>query len=341
MPVKGAISILTTADDAGQRLDTVVARHLADCSRSMAATLIRKGALRVQDAVKKPGYKVRGGEIIAGQIPSPEAIALQPEPIPLRILYEDEHLIVLNKQPGLVVHPAPGNYSGTLVNGLLYHCPNLEGIGLERRPGIVHRLDKGTSGTLVVAKNQVALNRLAEQFKARRIAKTYLALVYGEMPSASGTINLPVGRHPVDRKKMSVHSRRGREAETRWWVKQRFGGLTLVGVDLKTGRTHQIRVHCAAMKRPIVGDPAYCTKKTARQHLSRMNVDNALKLKLQGAGRQMLHAWKLAFAHPQTGTQMSFQAPLPADMEALLEGLRLEGLGAAFLSDHPSEGEKG
>ncbi len=324
---KGAISILTTAGDAGQRLDTVVARHLADCSRSMAAALIRNGAIRVQGVVRKPGYKVKGGENIAGQIPPPETIALQPEPIPLSILYEDEHVIVLNKQPGLVVHPAPGNYRGTLVNGLLYHCPDLEGIGLERRPGIVHRLDKGTSGAMVVAKNQVALSRLAEQFKARQVAKTYLALVYGEMPSASGTIDLPVGRHPVDRKKMSVHSRRGRKAETRWWVEQRFGGLTLVGVDLKTGRTHQIRVHCAAMKRPIVGDPAYCTKKTARQHLSHMKVDNALKLLLEGARRQMLHAWKLAFVHPQTRAQMSFQAPLPADMEALLAALRLDGGG--------------
>ena len=341
MPVKGAISILTTPDDAGQRLDTVVAQCLPDCSRSMAAILIRNGAIRVQGAVKKPGYKVRGGEIIAGQIPPPEAIALEPEPIPLNILYEDEHLIVLNKQPGLVVHPAPGNYRGTLVNGLLYHCPNLEGIGLERRPGIVHRLDKGTSGALVVAKNQVALNRLADQFKTRTVMKTYLALVYGEMPSDRGVIRLPVGRHPVDRKKMSVHSRRGRMAETRWWVRQRFGGLTLVGVDLKTGRTHQIRVHCAALKRPIVGDPAYCTKKTARQHLARLDLDNALKLKLQGVGRQMLHAWELTFVHPQTHAQMSFQAPLPADMGALLAALGLEGVGNMSLSDHPFEGEKG
>jgi len=321
MPAKGAFSFLTTTKDDGQRLDTVVSRHLVDCSRSMAATLIRKGAIRVQALQRKPGYKVSVGERIAGQIPPPATVALQPEPIPLRILYEDESLIVVNKQAGLVVHPAPGHYSGTLVNGLLYHCPNLDGIGLERRPGIVHRLDKDTSGALVVAKNQAAMNHLADQFKGRQVKKTYLALVYGEMPSASGIINLPVGRHPVNRKKMSVHSRRGRKAETRWQVRQHLDGLTLLELELKTGRTHQIRVHCAAMQRPIVGDPTYCTKKTARQHLAHTHLDDALKLKLEQAERQMLHAWRIGFAHPQTGAPLSFEAPLPEDMDLLLAAL--------------------
>ena len=252
MPAEGNFSILPTIHDDGLRLDTVVARHLTAVSRSMAAALIRKGLIEVQGITRKPGYKVKAGEAITGRIPAPETIELKPEPIPLNILYEDDDLVVVNKPPGMVVHPAVGHAKGTLVNGLLYHCPDLEGIGFERRPGIVHRLDKDTSGALVVAKNQVAMNHLARQFKVRKVAKTYLALVYGDMPADSGVIELPVGRHPVHRKKMSVHSRRGRDAETRWRISERYGGLSLLDLDLKTGRTHQIRVHCAAMQHPIV-----------------------------------------------------------------------------------------
>jgi 23S rRNA pseudouridine1911/1915/1917 synthase len=322
MPAEGNFSILTTIRDHGQRLDAVVATHLPDCSRSMAATLIRKGMISIQGVVKKPGYKVKAGETIAGLVPSPAKVDLQPEPIPLDILHEDDALIVLNKQPGLVVHPAPGHASGTLVNGLLDHCPDLEGIGWERRPGIVHRLDKDTSGVIVVAKNQTAMNRLARQFKAREVAKTYLALVYGEMPAESGVIELPVGRHPEHRKKMSVHSHRGRKAETQWQIRDRYGGLTLLMLKLKTGRTHQIRVHCAAMQRPIVGDPTYCSKKTARQYLNQMKISEAQKRIIQQIHRQMLHAWQLSFIHPHTGDRVSFQAPLPPDMFELLEALR-------------------
>jgi 23S rRNA pseudouridine1911/1915/1917 synthase len=322
MPGTGAFSILTTERDAGQRLDTIVALHLEDCSRSLAATLIRKGEVRVHGSLKKPGYKVRAGESIEGRVPPAEVVNLAPEPIPLDILFEDDHVIVLNKQPGLVVHPAPGHFSGTLVNGLLYRYPDLEGIGLERRPGIVHRLDKDTSGALVVAKNGFALNSLAQQFKARRVDKTYLALVYGRMGSEGGEIRLPVGRHPVDRKKMSVHSRRGRAAETRWHVQERLEGLTLVQIDLKTGRTHQIRVHLAAMHHPVVGDPVYCPQKSVRRYLTGVGLSNRLVLLVAGVKRQMLHAWRLAFDHPRTGERIGITAPMPDDMEALLMDLR-------------------
>jgi 23S rRNA pseudouridine1911/1915/1917 synthase len=322
MPEERRFSILTKTSDAGQRLDTVVSRYRTECTRSLVATLIRNGLVRVQGAIKKPGYKVKPGETISGRIPAPQITNLQAEPMPLNILHEDNDLIVLNKQPGVVVHPAPGHSSGTLVNGLLFHCPDLGGIGLERRPGIVHRLDKDTSGVLVVAKNQASMNYLARQFKTRKVAKTYLALVYGDMPTDTGTIKLPVGRHPVDRKKMSVHSPRGRDAETRWQVKHRFGGLTLLAIALKTGRTHQIRVHCAAMQRPIVGDPTYCTKKTARLHLANLQLGDPIIGRLQQTTRQMLHAWRLRFAHPQSGERVSFEAPLPADMENLLAALR-------------------
>jgi 23S rRNA pseudouridine1911/1915/1917 synthase len=226
---------------------------------------------------------------------------------------------VINKPAGMVVHPAAGHSTGTLVHGILYHCPDLEGIGAEKRPGIVHRLDKDTSGLLVVAKNARAHHDLSRQFKARSILKHYLALVAGYPKTAGGRIDLPVGRHPVERKKMSTRSTRGREALTLWHVRERLAGATLLDIELKTGRTHQIRVHCQAMGFPIVGDPVYGRKGAIKQ----MTAGNAdLQAALKNAKRQMLHAHRLGFNHPVDGKALSFEAPLPEDMASLLDQLR-------------------
>lgn len=241
----------------------------------------------------------------------------------LAILYEDRSIIVINKPPGLVVHPAPGNYTGTLVNGLLHHCPDLAPISGEIRPGIVHRLDKDTSGTIIVAKHAAALENLAGQFKARTVTKIYLALVYGDMGSARGEIDLPVGRHPTERKKMSVKSRRSRAALTLWKVKAHYGACCLLEVAIKTGRTHQIRVHCAALQHPIVGDTLYGGR-TGRQY---QRQDPRLDVLARGVERHMLHAWRLTVAHPETGERQMFEAPIPDDMKGFIEGLA-EGEGS-------------
>jgi len=318
-----AFSILVDSSAAGERLDVFVGARLPGCSRSFAAQLIAGGNVRVNDRLHKPGYRLKTGDAVTGCIPPPRPVGFLPEPIPLAILYEDAHIVVINKPPGLVVHPAPGHYSGTLVNGLLYHCPDLGGIGSVLRPGIVHRLDKDTSGTLVVAKHGAALEALSAQFKARTVQKTYLALVHGAMPAAQGSIRLPIGRHPVDRKRMSVASRKTRAAETGWRVRRRFPGFTLLELDLKTGRTHQIRVHCAAVRHPIVGDPVYGKRNASRASgdSSQQNEINELLLNIR---RQMLHAWRLELVHPYTGLPMHFEAPLPEDMQTLID--RLQGL---------------
>jgi 23S rRNA pseudouridine1911/1915/1917 synthase len=323
MPQNGAFTILADKAEEGKRLDVVVASRLPDCSRSYAANLILHDNIRVDGHTKKPGYRVKAGDRIRGSIPSPQPLEFKPEPIDIDILYEDEHIVVINKSPGLVVHPAPGHYSGTLVNALLYHCPDLQGIGGELRPGIVHRLDKDTSGTLVVAKSASAHEHLARQFKTRKIQKTYLALVYGELDSEEGTINLPIGRHPVDRKRMSTTSRKSREAETRWRIKERFQNITLLEFDLKTGRTHQIRVHCAAIRHPIIGDPVYCPRNSLKNIIKNFSsISPATADAVQSVKRQMLHAWHLGLTHPQTGKSLVFESALPSDMKGLLDKLR-------------------
>lgn len=317
IPSSGEFTFLAQADDAGKRLDTALTHHLSNCTRSFAANLIRKGEVTVQGILKKPGYRVQEGDAIAGRFPPSQPIALQPEPIDIDILYEDEDLVVINKQPGLVVHPAPGHHGGTLVNALLYHCSDLKGIGGELRPGIVHRLDKDTSGVLVAAKNDATHVHLSTQFKSRTIKKTYLAFVHGDMETASGTIALSVGRHPVLRKKMSTQSRTGRKAETRWQALERFDQVTLLELQIKTGRTHQIRVHCAAIDHPVVGDPVY-GRRTRKKGESK----NAAAQLIRTAPRQMLHAWRLGFVHPGEEKRVSFEAPIPSDMQALLDALR-------------------
>lgn len=318
-----AFSIYVQETDQGQRLDVVVASHLPDCSRSYAANLIAAEKIRVDGLGKKPGYRVRAGDNIQGRLPAPQPLDFKPEPIEINRLFEDQHIIVINKPPGLVVHPAPGHYSGTLVNALLYHCPDLGGIGGKLRPGIVHRLDKDTSGALVVAKSAAAHEHLAQQFKARIIRKDYLALVFGEFDTAGGTICLPIGRHPTDRKRMSTRSTKQREAETLWEIYERFKGLTILQLHLKTGRTHQIRVHCAAIGHPIVGDPVYHPRKLLKNITKTFpsipaNIADVVK----SAKRQMLHAWRLGFTHPDSGENMVFEAPLARDMTALLNMLR-------------------
>jgi 23S rRNA pseudouridine1911/1915/1917 synthase len=301
-----AFSITADAACSGIRLDVFIAERLPECSRSLAGHLITTERFKVNGQARKPSYRLRAGDVVCGRLPAPQPCGFQPEPIPLSLLYEDADIIVIDKPAGLVVHPAPGHRSGTLVNALLYHCPDLTGIGAELRPGIVHRLDKDTSGTLVVAKTAVALDHLAGQFKRRTVRKDYLALVHGQMPAPSGTVRLPIGRHPVDRKRMSTVSRKGREAVTEWRVLRALWGASLLEVGLRTGRTHQIRVHCAAIGHPILGDPVYGRGRGGER---------------RGPARQMLHALRLEIDHPRTGERMRFESPLPEDMREVLREL--------------------
>jgi 23S rRNA pseudouridine1911/1915/1917 synthase len=312
------LSFAVTESEAGHRLDTVVVARLPTLSRSRGTRLIRAGHITVNGLIKKPGYLTKPGDIVRSEVPSPEPITCSPEEIPLSILYEDGDVIVLNKPPGLVVHPGAGHKSRTLVNALLFHCADLEGIGGEDlRPGLVHRLDKDTSGTMVVAKNDMAHESLKHQFKKRQVQKRYLALVYGDIKASAGVIDLPIGRHPIDRKKMSTDSRRSRSTETRWKIKEAFSGVTLLEIDLKTGRTHQVRVHCAAIGHAVVGDAKYGGKRRWKE-LPSQDLRNILK----SVKRQMLHARQLTFLHPRTEKSMSFESPLATDMACVLDALR-------------------
>ena len=322
MDETAVFSLTVDENDAGERLDVVIARHLDDCSRSMAAGMIRSKAFRINRRGRKPGYRVKFGDALTGSIPPPPAVNASPEPIPIDLRYEDEHLLVINKPAGLVVHPAPGHFTGTLVNALLHRFPDLGSMAGTLRPGIVHRLDKDTSGTLVVAKTVRAQHALAEQFKSRKVKKTYLAIVHGDMAADAGIIELPIGRHPMDRKRMSTTSRKTRDADTRWRVRERFGGACLLEVDLKTGRTHQIRVHCAAEGHPVAGDAVYGKKSKKKGRSPSGDTPGAL---LSAARRQMLHAWRISFTHPETQLGFSIESPLPEDMAGLLQALRSAG----------------
>ncbi len=319
MASNGVFKFSVASHEAGLRLDTLMADHLPECSRSYAALLIRQGHVHVDGCNQKPSYKVKFNQVIESTLPEPKSVDLIAQPIALDILFEDSQLIVVNKPPAMVVHPAAGHSSGTLVNALLHHCPDLTGIGGERRPGIVHRLDKDTSGVMVVAKTARAHHELSKQFKARTIEKQYQTLVQGIPEDDSGCIELPVGRHPADRKKMSTVSRSGRKACTLWRVAEKFRGSALLEIDLKTGRTHQIRVHCRAIGHPVVGDPVYGWPK-ALQRL--FKIDPGLYKVFRLARRQMLHALQLAFDHPVTGKRLTFQAPVAEDMELVLNKLR-------------------
>ena len=324
--MNGTFIIIAEEADAGRRLDTVVASHLTDCSRSLAASLIANQNILVNQQPKKPGYRIKSDDKIQGHIPAPGVVECVPEPIPLHILYQDPHIIVINKQAGLVVHPAAGHSRGTLVNALLFHCPDLGAISGEIRPGIVHRLDKDTTGTMVVAKNAAAQEQLARQFKDREVHKKYLALVHGDVQPDTGEINLAIGRHPFNRKRMSTTTRKGRDAITLWKVRQRFAGITMLELNLKTGRTHQIRVHCAALGHPVIGDPVYRSRKLLAKLKENLHKHPPAAIDaLRSADRQLLHACQLSLTHPHSKKHMDFESPLPADMDKLIAQLRGDG----------------
>ncbi len=301
-------------------MDAVVAAHITELSRSQAAARIREETVRVDGQAQKPSYKVKYGEEIEAIIPAPAPLATEPEAIALDIAFEDHDLLVVNKPPGLVIHPSAGHTRGTLVNALLYHCPDLAGIGGSQRPGIVHRLDKDTSGLVVVAKNDHAHQAFSRQFKERQISKTYQAVVFGNPVSREGVIDLPVGRHPIDRKRMTVAGPRGRNALTLWRVQEYFKGAAWLEFDLKTGRTHQIRVHCQAIGHPIVGDPVYGATRALRRSSTG---SDSLRAVLGSAARQMLHAFRIGFVHPRSGEWLVFEAALPRDMQEIIQRLRL------------------
>ena len=308
------------SEDAGARVDAFLAARHADISRSRAARLIKEGHVTVDGRVPKPSTTLSPGQAIVVDIPVSAPCGAVPEDIPLEVLYEDQDLIVVNKPAGLVVHPAPGHGGGTLVNALLHHCHDLSGIGGQMRPGIVHRLDKDTSGALVAAKNDFSHQALSSQFKERIVKKTYLALVHGAVREQGGSILLAVGRHPKDRKKMHAASQGGgRQAETLWRVRERFADASLLEVNIKTGRTHQIRVHLATLGFPVVGDPVYGGRR--RGHALPASIQGKVPL----PGRQLLHDWKLCFSHPRTGRVLTFTSPVPQDLEQVLAALRATG----------------
>lgn len=294
------------SEDAGTRLDAWLARQHPALSRARWQELIKQGCVTVDDTTRKPNHSLLAGETIHAEIPAPEDTGLVAEEIALDVLFEDHDIIVINKPPGLVVHPAPGHATGTLVHALLHHCRDLAGIGGEKRPGIVHRLDRDTSGVLVIAKNDAAMLSLTAQFKERSTRKEYLAVVWGTSVPAEGTIRTTIGRDPVHRQKMSVRSRHGRDAVSHYKVVRTCGEVALIRVRIETGRTHQIRVHLAHIKHPVVGDDVYGRKRPPA-------LPHPVK-------RQLLHAWKLTLQHPRSGEAMTFEAPVPEDLARITQG---------------------
>ena len=298
------LKINAAEENKGERLDKFIADN-SDISRSYAAKLCEDGLVLCGEKQLLKKYKILGTEEITINVPEPEELSIEPENIPLNIVYEDSDVIVVNKPQGLCVHPAPGNESGTLVNGLVYHCGDeLSAINGVIRPGIVHRIDKDTSGLLIVAKNNEAHLKLSEQLKERKAMRKYVALVNGNIKEDSGTINKPIGRNPSDRKKMAVVMQGGRNAVTHYKVIEKLGKYTWVELQLETGRTHQIRVHMSYIGHPLLGDPVYGPKKCP--------------FNLNG---QVLHAKVLGFVHPRTGEYMEFEVPLPEYFEKLMKKL--------------------
>ena len=298
--------LLVLPEEDGQRLDKFLSERLEELTRTAAEKLAISGKVCKSGVALSKSYKVRAGDCIAVTIPAPVEAEVLPEAIPLDIVYEDADLLVVNKPKGMVVHPAAGNPSGTLVNALLAHCgDSLSGIGGVIRPGIVHRIDKDTSGLLIVAKNDFAHVRLAEQIKAHSFTREYEAVVYGNVKQDEGVIDAPIGRHPTDRKKMAVTEKNSRSALTRFEVIARYQGFTHVRLILETGRTHQIRVHMAYLGHPVAGDERYGPKKGIRE--------------LHG---QCLHAKKIGFRHPRTGEWLDFDSELPPYFQSFLEKLR-------------------
>jgi len=291
------IELIVSEDDAKLRLDQLLARRLPQYSRSRLQQLIRSGFVRLNDASTRPRQIVRAGDKIDVREPPVEQIEIQPQRIPLDILFEDDDLIVINKPAGLTVHPGAGQREQTLVNALLSHCTTLSGIGGKERPGIVHRLDRETRGCLVVAKNDLAHRELSRQFADRNVEKIYLALVAGKLRKPAGVIEERIGRHPVHRQRMSVTTKRGRTAKTEYRVLRSTGDASLIECRLHSGRTHQVRVHFHHLGHAVLGDKVYAPRVA------------------KNFPRQMLHAWKLGFRHPRTGEWKQFQAPVPDDFK--------------------------
>ena len=289
-----------------QRIDKFLADQMPETSRSYIQKLIKDKLVTVNNQPVKSNYKTSANDVICVTMPELKEPDIVPEDIPLDILYEDDDILVVNKPKGMVVHPAPGHYSETLVNAIMYHCKdNLSGINGVMRPGIVHRIDMDTTGSLIICKNDVAHQSLAAQLKDHSITRKYHAIVHGTIKEDEGTVNQPIGRHPIDRKKMSIHSKSGREAVTHYTVLERFSGFTYIECQLETGRTHQIRVHMASIGHPILGDAVYGPAKCP--------------FKLQG---QTLHAKILGIIHPRTNEYMEFDATLPEYFQKLLAHFR-------------------
>ena len=319
-PLPGRFNVVAPPEAAGERVDRFLAAAIGTLSRSRVKMLIEAGkASRDGAALREPAEPVRAGAAYTLELPPPAPARPEPQAIPFPILYEDADLIVLDKPPGLVVHPAPGNLDGTLVNALLAHCgPGFTGIGAERRPGIVHRLDKDTSGVMVVAKTQLANDRLTAAFAARDLDRAYLALAWGVPSPIEGEVEGPIGRDPRDRKRMAVVMRGGKPALTRYRTQRAWhAAVALLECRLATGRTHQIRVHLASRGHPIIGDPLYLRRIPA---VARGLPDPPRQLLLDFP-RQALHAARLGFAHPRTGEALAFASPVPPDMQALLDAL--------------------
>jgi len=295
----------------GERLDRAIATRLPELSRSRVQALLEAGRILVDGRPGRASQRLKGGESLEVSVPPPEPALPEPEDLPLTILHQDRDLLVLDKPAGLVVHPAAGHSRGTLVNALLHHVSGLSGVGGVLRPGIVHRLDKETSGCLVVAKNDAALHALQRAFQARSVEKTYLALVHGQPPD-TGRLETLHARHPRDRKRFTGRAKIGKPAITTWRVRTRLDGAALLEVGLETGRTHQIRVHLSELGHPLLGDTLYGGTKKG---------DARVKAVQARLGRQALHAWKLVFPHPRTGKPVRCEAPIPADLRAAIESL--------------------
>lgn len=310
-------SFQVTAKNQGRRLDQFLSETNLNLSRSQAKNLIQRHLIFLNQKPTKPSVHLRTDDLVSGSLPDPKPLSLEPEPLPLTILYEDSSIIVIDKAPGMVIHPAHGNPSGTLVNALLYHCKDLTGINGVLRPGIVHRLDKNTSGVMVAAKDNETFQHLTKQFKNRTVEKVYRALVYGTFNREEGLIDSSIGRHPSQRKRMSTRTKRGRRSITRWKKIEEYDHCTFLEVFPQTGRTHQIRVHLSSIGHPVLGDPLYGRKnKPGAIH------DPALKECVKRLNRQALHAQRLAFTHPRTGEKVQFISPIPRDMSEVLEWLR-------------------
>ncbi|MBI5481096.1 MAG: RluA family pseudouridine synthase [Deltaproteobacteria bacterium] len=311
MPTR-SFEFTVATDEEGARLDQFLAGKDLPHSRSQIKRRIDSGEVRVNGVPARPARRLRAGDRVAFTPPPPAAAALRPEAIPLQVLHEDAYLIVIDKPAGLVVHPAAGHAAGTLVNALLHRCADLKGIGGEVRPGIVHRLDRDTSGVMVVAKDEPTLLDLQAQFKRHTLRRAYVALVDGSVAGAAGRFATLYGRHPRHRQRFTTRVTTGRPAVTNWRVLERLAGATLVEARLETGRTHQIRVHFREHGHPLVGDRVY-------GHPSR---DADVRAVAAALGRQALHARLLGFRHPATGAELDFETPVPADLQAAIDGLR-------------------